>query len=179
MSEDIKTLVVKERWRRWNESSNIHILDEAPQGDRTKVIRQKPNIASDDTYIPQKSDSGRRPVGPEDERPPPESSADTDTDKYVKRNAKGDATSLTDLGKVALKVNNIWTSHLAQLVTFQAGKQLASQIGQRLAQQTGLDPVAAEKISAAVMKQVLEHLDDVVSADVEKSLSGVLDVSRG
>ena len=174
-NEDIKTLVVKERWRRRWVTNNL--LNEAGEHDPTKVLRpdrtkvvQHSDLANADTYVSPKKPDGPRLVGPEDERPPPESSAHTDSDKWITRDKDGKPTGPTELGKAAIKIDNIWKYHLALLVSYQTGKQLSSQIGQKLAQQTGVDPGAAEKIAAAVMKQVLEHLEEIVTDEIKQAI---------
>lgn len=195
MTKEIKKLIAEERWKRWHkEADGVFILGEA---EGTKIDRPKAkeptrttldapeptrldapqdDIANDPTYVPPKSDRGRRPVRPSDV--PPESSASGDENPYVVRNAAGEVTELTDVGKAALKANTVWTNNVAQLLNFQAGKRLAAQLGQKLAAQTGLDPVAAEKIAAAVMKQTLEELDELASAEIESAFSGVLEPTR-
>ena len=86
---------------------------------------------------------------------------------------------LTAAGKAALKANSIWTSSLTQLSTFQAGKQLSQELGEKLADKTGIDPIIGAKVAEAVMKQILEHVDEVATAEMEESFPDLFRRTRG
>lgn len=171
MKEEIKKLIAEEKWRRWQNTNNIHILSEANPYDKT-LPGVEPRPLKDPTKVV-KSVSGRRPVKPDD-AVPPESSAPEPTGSQF----ADDEGNLTDAGKAALKTNSLWTNHLTQLLNFQAGKRLAQQVGRRLANQTGIDAGAAEQIAAEVMKQTLETLDELATQDVEKQFPGIFTRTR-
>lgn len=172
MTADIKKLVKEEKWRRWHNTNNIHVLSEQ---DPTRVIRQKTpggKTPTDPTKVV-RSTSGRRQVKPDDI--PPESSAPESSQSPFTDPDGG----LTDAGKAALKANTVWTNNLTQLLNFQAGKRLSQNLGRKLAKQTKMDAVTGEQIAAEIMKQVLETMDDLATEEMEKTFPGIFTRTRG
>lgn len=176
MSKKVERLLREERWKQWASASNIFLLEAAGDDEPTKVIRQNPGD-TDTTKIvpaPAASNTGRRPVDPQKDVGNAPEGEETGTGAAFS-DPKG---GLTEPGKAALKANTIWTNHLTQLHSFQLGKQIAAQIGQKLGDQLGFEPAVGEKIADAVMKQVLEHLDEVATSEMEKTFPGVFDRTR-
>lgn len=163
MSKELKKLVAEERWRRWKGVDSLYKISESsdeatraarPNSNRTKAASA--NVSFEEPYSE-----------------PPESSA-----REVLKNKYMVDDELTELGKNVLKANSIWSENLTYLLNFQAGKRLAQELGRKLASQTGMKPEVAEKISAAIMKQTLEALDELASKDMESSFPGVFDNTR-
>lgn len=190
MSESIKKLILEEKWRRWHMCENIHVRDDTVEEDITNAARPKAKmkqqadsektgvvgrpgpLPDDDTHISKVKEPARRLAKPEDslERNP------NKPERTPSRDPKSD--ELTDTGKAAMKVNTIWTNNLAQLINFQAGKQLASVMGKQVAEQLGVGEDIGQKIADAVMKQTLETLDDLASKETEESFPGLFDATR-
>lgn len=169
---------------------NIHVRDDTVEEDITNAARPKAKmkqqadsektgvvgrpgpLPDDDTHISKVKEPARRLAKPEDslERNP------NKPERTPSRDPKSD--ELTDTGKAAMKVNTIWTNNLAQLINFQAGKQLASVMGKQVAEQLGVGEDIGQKIADAVMKQTLETLDDLASKETEESFPGLFDATR-
>jgi len=168
---DLKQLVKEERWKRWHETNNIHLLTEE---EPTRAIRQKTGKTPTDPTKVVKSTSGRRKVKPDDIPPELDPSEEpTTTNPYASDEG------LTEMGKAALKANTVWTNNLTQLLNFQAGQRLSQNLGRKLANQTKMDAVTGEQIAAEVLRQVLETLDDMATQEMEKTFPGIFERTRG
>lgn len=164
MEEEIKKIIAEEKWKRWHNAKNLHLLSEQ---EPTRAIRKKPpgGKTPTDPTTPMKSVSGRRPVEPKDVR-----GEEEPTRSNVFVSPEG---GLTPVGKAALKANSVWTNNTTQLMNFQAGKRLSQQLGRRLAKQINVDAATGERIADAVMKQVLETLDELATQQMEKEFPGI------
>jgi len=167
MNNEIKTLLAQEQWKRWHHARNLHLLVE--EEELTKPGRQKTGKTPRQTSNSVSAD--RRPIKPED--------LPNGGEEETRSNVFVDGNGLSDLGKIAIKANSIWTNNLTQMINFQMGKQLSQQLGRKLAKQIGMDAVTGEKVAEAVMKQVLEHLDEMSTQDMEKAFPGIFDRTRG
>ena len=166
---DIRELVLEEKWKRWDSTRNIHLLSEDEVTNLARLRSQKPVGTSDDTSIVQDKDKGRRPVDDRDIDKKSPSSNSSAKELY------SDSEGLTAAGAAALKANNVWSTTLTQLSNFQAGKQLSQKLGEKLADKTGIDPIIGAKIVEAVLKQILEHVDEVATVEMQKTFPGIFE----